>query len=141
MKKNLSLIIPTLLLVITLVGCGWITGTDGTIPDVVKPSDADAALYQQIAVPFVAYYQADDSITTETETSYNAAVTTWSSSGSTWDVYSTIAPPYVDYLNNDSTLGKDALNIRTDTVLSWKVFLESHAGAAPDHVFDPKANR
>jgi hypothetical protein len=67
-------------------------------------------------------------------------VSIWSATGSTWDIYSTIAPPYIDYLRNDSSITQDSVNIRTDTVLAWKIFLENTEGAAPDDVFMPKAN-
>lgn len=140
MKKHLSLILPTLVLAFALTGCGLIPGLGGDVPTVVEPSEADAALYEQVAVPFVAYYEADETLTDEVEASYSAAVSTWSATGSDWGVYGTIAPAYVEYLHNDLDLSRDSVDIRTDTVLSWKIFLENTVGPAPDDVFDPKEN-
>jgi len=141
MKKNLAAILTTTLLAFALTGCGLFPGLGGTTPNVVQPSEADNALYQQIAIPFTAYYEADETLSNDTKTSYSLSVDTWSTTGSTWEIYSTIAPPYVSYLNKDLGLERDSVSIRTDTVLAWKIFLENTAGPAPVGVFNPKTNQ
>lgn len=142
MQKNLAFIVQILVLAFALTGCTLINGTlgggDGT--QIVEPAKADAALYEQIGVPFRAYYEADDSVTNELKTSYNTALTTWQTTGSTWDIYDTIAPVYVYYLKTDFALSIDSVNVRRDTVLSWQLFLTSTTGETPENVFDPIAH-
>lgn len=133
MKQRIALLLSVFALAVAITGCSFFP--DGGTPAVLDPAQVDRNLYTQIAVPFTAYYEADLALTSENESSYNAAVTTWNTSGSTWDVYQTVAPPYVRYLSLDDNLTDSSREIRQDSVLSWKLFLEENVGAAPDGVF------
>lgn len=139
--KNFMTTLSILVLTFALSGCGIIPGFgNGNVINVVEPEEADVALYKQIAVPFQVYYNADETITAEIETSYNSSVAAWKENGSNWRTYEIIAPAYVDYLVNDPELSSESVSIRRDTVLSWQLFLTSTTGETPENVFDPLAN-
>jgi hypothetical protein len=138
MKKNLALVLTTLVCAFALTGCAFVEGLlNNGAPNVVDPAKADMVRYEQIGVPFKAYYTNDTTLSEDVEASYNAAVAEWQDTGSTWDIYGTIAPAYVDYLVADDSLGRDSVSIRRDTVLSWQLFLTSTTGETPEDVFNP----
>ncbi len=120
----LALMIGTMLLgACNVTRQGLTVGGQPTIT-VSGLTDADMRQYSTIGTEFARYSKLDESLTPEQRAKDEQALSDWSRTGSTIEIYAHIAPRYVAYVNKDTKLTSTGKSARMDNVASWKMVLE-----------------
>ena len=121
-----------------LGGCSLFTQIDGTnVP--YNLTTADKEHFDTIGVEFREYYTADETLTDEQETLYNATLDSWLANGSTTQTFETIVGdeydgPYPTYIESDKNLTDADKTARKLNVTAWEINIESREAATTEGV-------